>query len=71
MARTHQLIKLRIGTVQNLKRLKTEMGLASLDDLINTMIRLTDEYRFVLKGAGWHVPSMENESFIKNGYDNH
>ena len=71
MARTHQLIKLRIETVQDLKRLKTEMGLVSLDDLINTMIRVTGEYRFVLKGVGWHVPAMENESFIKNGYDTH
>jgi hypothetical protein len=57
MARTHQLIKLRIGTVQDLKRLKTEMGLTSLDDLINTMIRVTGEYRFVLKGVGWNAPS--------------
>jgi hypothetical protein len=57
MARTHQLIKLRIETVQDLKRLKGEMGLASLDDLINTMIRFTDEYRFVLGSAGWSAPS--------------
>ena len=57
MVRTHQLIKLKIETVQNLKRLKSEMGLASLDDLINEMIRVTDEYRIVLKGAGWNTPS--------------
>ena len=57
MARTHKLIKLRIETVQDLKRLKTEMGLASLDDLINTMIRVTGEYRFALKGVGWKSPS--------------
>ena len=58
MARTHQLIKLRIETVQDLKRLKTEMALAGLDDLINAMIRVTDEYRFVLKGAGWNDPNI-------------
>ena len=71
MARTHQLIKLRIETVQDLKRLKTEMGLAGIDDLINTMIRVTGEYRFVLKGAGWCVPLSKNESIIKNGFDKH
>lgn len=60
MARTHKLIKLRIETVQDLKRIKTDMGLSCLDELINTMIRLTDEYRFIIKETGWHDPSKEN-----------
>ena len=56
MERTHQLIKLKVGTVQSLKRLKTEMGLNSLDTLINTMIRVTNEHRLVFKDTGWIVP---------------
>ena len=55
MERTHQLIKLKVGTVRNLKRLKTEMGLNSLDALINTMIRVTNEHRLVFKDTGWIV----------------
>jgi hypothetical protein len=57
MEKTHKLIKLKAGTVQNLKRLMTEMGIGSLDDLINTMIRVTNEHRFVLKGTGWDIYS--------------
>jgi hypothetical protein len=56
MTRTHKLIKLRIETVENLKRLKADMGLACLDELVNVMIRLTDEYRFIVKGTGWYDP---------------
>ena len=53
MERTHQLIKLKVGTVQNLKKLKTEIGSNSLDALINTMIRVTNEHRLVYKDTGW------------------
>ena len=56
MERTHQLIKLKVGTVQSLKRLRTEMGLNSLDALINMMIRVTNEHRLVFKDTGWIVP---------------
>jgi hypothetical protein len=56
MERTHQLIKLKVGTVRNLKQLKTEMGLNSLDTLITTMIRVTNEHRLVFKDTGWIVP---------------
>ena len=59
MERTHQLIKLKVGTVRNLKRLKTEMGLNSLDALINTMIRVTNEHRLVYKNTGWIGPPKE------------
>lgn len=70
MKRSHQLIKLRKGTVQTLRSLKTEMGEGSLDDLINTMIRITYEYRVVLKDTGWNT-SLEkrddqNHSRIEN-----
>ena len=57
MKRTYNFIKLRTETVQDLKRLMTEMGLGNLDDLVNTMIRVTDESRFVFKGASWHEHS--------------
>ena len=69
MIGTHKLIKLRIETVQNLKRLKADMGLACLDQLINVMIRITDEYRFIIKRTGWYDPSKEN--FNQNEYDEH
>ena len=53
MNRTHQLIKLKIETVQDLKRLMKQMGKASLDDLIFSMIRITDAHRLGLKDFGW------------------
>ena len=52
MKRTHQLIKLRVETVQYLKRLKTEMGIGGLDELVNIMIQVTDEHRQVLQNTG-------------------
>ena len=55
MQRTYQLIKLKAETIQSLKRLKTEMGLNSLDALINTMICVTNEHRLVFKDKGWIV----------------
>ena len=56
MERTHQLVKLKVGTVLNLKQLKAEMGLNSLDTLINTMVRVTNGHRRVFKNTGWIVP---------------
>ena len=56
MKKTHQLIKLRTGTVKELKRLMADMAESSLDELINTMIRITAEYRLVLKDTGWSTP---------------
>ena len=53
MKRTHQLIKLKAETVQDLKRLINQTGTISLDDLINSMIHLTDAHRLGLKEAGW------------------
>jgi hypothetical protein len=51
MKKAYKLIKLTADTVQYLKRLMTEMGLSSFDDLVNTMIRDTAGYRFVFKGG--------------------
>jgi hypothetical protein len=52
---TYRLIKLRARTVRSLKRLNAEIGLNSLDALINTMIRITNEHRLVFKDSGWIV----------------
>ena len=56
MKKTYKLIKLRTGTVKELKRLMADMAESSLDELINTMIRITAEYRLVLKDTGWSTP---------------
>jgi hypothetical protein len=56
MKKTYQLIKLKTGTVKELKRLMADMAESSLDELINTMIRITAEYRLVLKDTGWSTP---------------
>jgi hypothetical protein len=56
MKKMYQLIKLRTGTVKELKRLMADMAEGSLDGLINTMIRITAEYRLVLKDTGWSTP---------------
>ncbi len=42
MKRSYQLIKLKIETVQGLKRLMSQTGQASLDDLIVAMIQTMD-----------------------------
>jgi len=41
----YRLVKLKTDTVNDLHRLKDETGLASPNDLIAKMIRLTDAYR--------------------------
>jgi hypothetical protein len=53
----YRLIKLRTDTVEDLNRLKAQMGKGSLDDMITMMIRLTDTYRLGLKEEGWYVHS--------------
>jgi len=54
MKRTHQLIRLKLETVKDLKRLKADTGHVTLDDLIVSMIRLTDARRIGLKEVGWY-----------------
>ena len=56
MKKMYQLIKLKTGTVKELKRLMADMAESNLDELINTMIRITAEYRLVLKDTGWSTP---------------
>jgi len=53
MKQTHQLLKLRLETVNNLKRLLAQTGQAGLDDLVMTMIRLTKAHQTGLKETGW------------------
>ena len=53
MKRTHQLIKLRVETADDLNRLKTQAGALSLDDLIMSMIELMHTYRMGLRDVGW------------------
>jgi hypothetical protein len=55
MKHSYQLIKLKTNTVQGLKRLKTDMGIAGLDELVNIMIRVTNKHRLVLGGTGWNM----------------
>ena len=53
MNRTHELIKLRATTVENLKRLMHQTGKPSIDELISSMIRKVDWERLLLKDFGW------------------
>jgi hypothetical protein len=55
MNQTQQLIKLRIETVQELKRLMKQMGMGSIDELLDSMIKLTDAHRLNLKNCGWGI----------------
>jgi hypothetical protein len=55
MKRPYQIIKLKTDTVQGLKRLKTDMGIGGLDELVNIMIQVTDEHRKFLQNTGWNM----------------
>jgi len=57
MKRSYHLIKLKMETVEDLKRLMDQMGKPSLDDLITSMIVLTDAHRLRLGNIGWDVYS--------------
>lgn len=59
MKRTYQLIKLKTETVEDLKRLRSQIGTASLDDLIMRMIKFTDAHRTGLSDLGWDSNSTE------------
>ena len=48
--------------MQNLKKLKTEMGMGSLDELVNIMIRVTNEHRQVLGDTGWDMRGEESDT---------
>jgi hypothetical protein len=53
MKKLYQLIKLRVDTVDELKRLRAQMGKPGLDDLIQSMIQMVDRKRLDLKETGW------------------
>ena len=55
MKRSYQIIKLTANIVQDLKRLKTDMGIGGLDELVNIMIQLTDDHRQVLRNTGRNI----------------
>ena len=55
MEHTYQLIKLKTRTVQDLKKLRIQVGKQSINDLINLMIRVTDSYYIDLKNYGWDL----------------
>jgi len=53
MKRTYQLIKLRVKTVQDLKRLMSLTAKGNLDDVILSMIQITTAHYDGLKETGW------------------
>ena len=53
MKRTYRLIKLRSSTVEDLMRLKTQRGKASLDELVIMMIRILEAKLLTLEESGW------------------
>ena len=53
MKKRYVLVRLRTETVQDLKRLRSQMAKASLDDLVVHMIQITDSQLSVLKNTGW------------------
>ena len=53
MKRTYQLIKLRVKTVQDLKRLMSLTAKGSLDDVILSMLQITNAHYDGLKETGW------------------
>ena len=53
MKRQYRLVKLRKETVDGLKTLKSQLGIASLDSLIASMVQQTAAYRLRLKETGW------------------
>ena len=53
MKKRYVLVRLRAETVEDLKRLRSQMAKASLDDLVVSMIQMTDSHLSVLKNTGW------------------
>jgi len=53
MKKTYQLIKLKTETVQDLKKIMRQSGIGSIDDMINSMIQITESHRLWLKEVGW------------------
>ena len=53
MKKRYVLVRLRIETVQDLKRLRSQMAKPSINELIISMIQITDSHLSVLKNTGW------------------
>ena len=51
----YKLIRLKTNTVHELKKLSSDMGRASLDDLLLAMVRIVRDHRRELANAGWAV----------------
>lgn len=71
MKKSYQLVKLKVGTVRELKRLMPKPAETGLDGLLNTMIRITEEYRFVMKHAGWNTRFRYNKTAETNETGKH
>jgi len=50
----YKSIKLKSHTVRDLQKLGSEIGITSLDELINIMLRVTNEHRLVYKRIDWN-----------------
>lgn len=55
MKNYYRLIRLKADTVHELKKLSSDMGRASLDDLLLAMVRIVRDHRRELANAGWRV----------------
>ena len=53
MKKRYVLVRLRIETVEDLKRLRSQMAKPSINELIISMIQITDSHLSVLKNTGW------------------
>mgnify|MGYP001824898697 CR=1 FL=1 len=53
MKKRYVLVRLRAETVEDLKRLRSQMAKPSINELIVTMIQITDSHLSVLKNTGW------------------
>ena len=53
MKKRYVLVRLRADTVQDLKRLRGQMAKPSINELIISMIQITDSHLSVLKNTGW------------------
>ena len=55
MKNHYTLIRLKADTVHELKKLSSDMGKASLDDLLVAMVRIVRDHRRELANEGWGV----------------
>ena len=53
MKKRYVLVRLRAETVEDLKRLRGQMAKPSINDMIVSMIQITDSHLSVLKNTGW------------------